>query len=296
MSSIEKFMNRLDSISEPKAREEPKLPAETAKEFLQISDGDDAVSSNTNFDNTYGTGSVHVNLELLKSTGALVPSDARSKIAEEYRVIKRPIIKNAFSSGAAHIDNANIVMVTSSLPDEGKSFNAVNLAMSVVMEMDYTVMLVEADVANPAISKNLGIRENEKGLVDYLMQDGARLQDYLLHTDIPKLTVLPAGRNNSRYSELLSSQNMKKLVQELSHRYSDRLVIIDAPPLLLTHDAVTLAGYAGQVVLVIESGKTEHSVVKEAVNLLDQDQTIGVILNKSFGPSKATYGTYGSND
>ena len=289
-------MNRLDSANESKEQQEPRNSDETTKEFIQISDGDDVNSSNTNFDNTYGRDSVHVDLELLKSTNALVPSDARSKIAEEYRVIKRPIIKNAFGGGAEHIDNANIVMVTSSLPNEGKSFNAINLAMSVVMEMDYTVMLVEADVAKPALTKYLGIPQYDKGLVDYLLQDGARLQDYLLHTDIPKLTVLPAGHNNARYSELLSSQNMKNLAQELSHRYSDRLVIIDAPPLLSTNDAVTLSGYAGQVVLVIESGKTEHSVVKEAVNQLDRDQTIGVILNKSFGASKSVYGTYGTND
>jgi len=295
MSSIEKFMNRLDSMNDSKLQEGPKFPDETAKKFLQVSDGDDAASSNANFDNTYGTGSVYIDLDFLKVTGALVPSNARSKIAEEYRVIKRPIIKNAFAGSAEKIDNANIVMITSSLPGEGKSFNAINLAMSVVMEMDYTVMLVEADVAKPAILKGLGIRKHQKGLVDYLIQDGARLQDYILHTNIPKLTVLPAGRNNPRFSELLSSQNMKKLVHELSRRYSDRLVIIDAPPLLVTHDAVTMAAYAGQVVLVIESGKTEHSMVKEAVNLLDQDQTIGVILNKSFGASKAAYGTYGSN-
>ena len=177
MSSIEKFMNRLDSESESKVREEPINPDENAKEFIQISDGDDANASNDNFDNAYGRGRVHVDLNLLKSTGALVPSDARSKIAEEYRVIKRPIIKNAFSGGAAHIDNANIVMVTSSLPNEGKIFNAINLAMSVVMEMDYTVMLVEADVAKPALTKYLGIPQYDKGLVDCLMQDGAQLQD-----------------------------------------------------------------------------------------------------------------------
>ncbi len=296
MSSIEKFMNRLDAANESKKHQYPQMSEEVAKDFLQVSDGDDEVSSNTNFDKTYGQGKVHVNLDLLKSAGALVPSNARSKIAEEYRVIKRPIIKNAFGASAEHIDNANIVVVTSSLPGEGKSFNAVNLAMSVVMEMDYTVMLVEADVAKPAVTKYLGIERYERGLVDYLMQDGARLQDYILHTDIPKLTVLPSGRNNSRYSELLSSQNMRNLVRELSQRYSDRLVIIDAPPLLLTHDAVTIAGYAGQVAFVIESGKTEHATAKEAINLLDQDQTIGVILNKSFGASKAVYGTYGSND
>jgi len=296
MSSIEKFMNRLEAQGDSKMSTGLKLPDETAKQFLQVSDGDDAVSSNANFDNTYGMGSVFIDLDLLKITGALVPSNARSKIAEEYRVIKRPIIKNAFVGAAEKIENANIVMITSALPGEGKSFNAINLAMSVVMEMDYTVLLVEADVAKPAILKSLGIRKSKKGLVDYLMQDDARLQDYLLHTNIPKLTILPAGRNNPKFSELLSSRNMKKLVHELSCRYSDRLIIIDAPPLLVTHDAVTMSAYVGQVVLVIESGKTEHSVVKEAVNQLDQDQTIGVILNKSFrSSSKAAYGTYGSN-
>ena len=158
--------------------------------------------------------------------------------------------------------------------------------------MDYTVLLVEADVAKPAITKYLGINRYDKGLVDYLMQDGPSLQDYLIHTDIPKLTVLPSGRNNPQFSELLSSQNMQNLARELSHRYSDRLVIIDAPPLLVTNDAVTLSGYAGQILMIIESGKTEHAVVKEAVNLLDKDRNIGVILNKSFGATKATYGSY----
>jgi len=116
----------------------------------------------------------------------------------------------------------------------------------------------------------------------------------LLKTNVPKLTLLPAGKQHSSSSELLSSKNMRELMDQLSSRYSDRVVIFDSPPLLLTTEATILSGFMGQIVLVVEAGKTQQSVVKQALDLLDPNQIVGVILNKNMTSAGSSYGYYGS--
>jgi exopolysaccharide/PEP-CTERM locus tyrosine autokinase len=160
-------------------------------------------------------------------------------------------------------------------------------------EMDRTVLLVEADVAKPAVCQYLGVPEPEKGLVDYLAESKLDLSDLMLKTNVPKLSILPAGQRHAHSTELLASSNMANLMEELSQRYSDRVVIFDTPPLLLTSEAGVLAGLMGQIVLVVEAGKTPQSVVKDAVALLDPNQIIGVLLNKSERGIGTGYGLYG---
>jgi protein-tyrosine kinase len=242
-----------------------------------------------------GSDVVQIDLALLKSLGMLTPGNSRSLIAEEYRAIKRPLLKNAFKQDRESDKFLNLIMVTSSIPGEGKSFTSVNLAMSIAMEMDHTVLLVEGDVAKPVLAKYLGLSGRQRGLVDYLADEKLTLDELLVRTNVPKLSILSAGRAHPQATELLSSQHMRRLTQELAQRYPDRIVIFDSPPLLLSSEAVVLSTLVGQIVMVVESGKTPQRIVKDALSLLGHDKIVGIVLNKSLGSSSKGFG-YGSYD
>lgn len=236
---------------------------------------------------------VKLDLDRLRALGMVTPDLERSAIAEEYRLIKRPLINNVLGKGATVVPNANLIMVTSSLPGEGKSFSSINLAMSIALERDKTVLLVDADVAKPSLNKTLGIKA-EKGLVDYLLGEAPDLSSLLLKTNVPKLSILPSGKRHAHSTELLASENMRSLLQELASRYPDRIIIFDSPPLLATSESSVLANQMGQVVVVVEAERTPENVVKDAVAMLDKNMIIGLILNKSgqlFGSDY--YGSYG---
>ena len=223
---------------------------------------------------------VELDLSGLRDAGLVDPlSKEVNRTTEEFRRIKRPLLINVRGEGASVVPNANMIMVSSALAGEGKTFTSINLAMSIAMEMDKTVLLVDADVAKPDVSKRLGI-EAEKGLIDLLLDDGLTLPDVLLRTDIPKLTLLPSGRRHVHSTELLASERMRQLTLELSSRYSDRIVIFDSPPLLLTSEARVLASLMGQVVLVVEESMTQQHVVKEAIEMLYDNEIVGIVMNK----------------
>jgi protein-tyrosine kinase len=237
----------------------------------------------------------HVDLARLKKMGTITPDSEKSQIAEEFRIIKRPLIANAFGQGTARVKNGNLIMVTSSLPGEGKSFCAINLAISMAMEMDRTVLLVDADVARPRIPEYLGIHA-DKGLLDVLQDKSLQLSDVMIKTNIAKLTVLPAGRTYKRATELLASAAMTNLVEDIGNRYHDRIIIFDSPPLLATSEASVLATHMGQIVMVVEAEKTSQEAVSEALNHLQSCEVVGMLLNKTT-PSPGTdyyYGYYGS--
>lgn len=284
MSSIEKFINKLDKS---KSQRSSTSRSSNYDDFSIKDDNQDSSESGSkkSFD-------VQINFNLLEDQGMLVPEMGKCRMAEEYRAIKRPLLNNAFGKSAYDIPHANLIMVTSSLPGEGKSFTAINLAMSMATEMDRTVLLVEADVAKPAICKYLGIREPAKGMIDYLDDPAVGLENIILRTNIPKLSLLPAGRFHQHATELLASENMRDLMDELSSRYPDRVVIFDSPPILLTSEAITLSELMGQIVLVVESGKTQQSLVKDAKAKLNPNHVIGIVLNKKEGKAGDSYSGY----
>ncbi len=222
---------------------------------------------------------IRVNLARLKDRGMLVPDFRQSQLAEEYRIIKRPILDNMEGQDTNGIDRANLILVTSSLPGEGKTFTAANLALSIATERDKTVMLIDGDVAKPSISKLFGI-ESKKGLID-LIEGEASFQDVLLRTDIPNLTIMPAGKMHEQSTEILASGAMKNIISEISSRYKDRVIIIDSPPLLAATQGEVLATLVGQVVMVVESDKTPRYLVNEAMEKLSSCEVVGCVLNKS---------------
>lgn len=234
-----------------------------------------------------------INLAKLRRLGMIIPDGERSQIAEEFRLIKRPLIKNAFNQGSGAINNGNLIMVTSALAGEGKTFCAANLAMSIAMEMDHTVLLVDADVARPAIPNYLGL-ETGRGLLDVLLDDKLDLADVLIKTNVEKLSILPAGSRHKRATELLASQAMSDLLREIARRYPDRVVIFDSPPLLLTSEAHVLASQMGQIVLVVAAESTTQQAIKEALRQIEKCDIVNLIYNKARTfPGGEYYGYYG---
>lgn len=231
---------------------------------------------------------VELDLNKLSQAGIVTPNAPRSNLADQYRVLKRPLITNALGRGAASISHGNLIMITSALPGEGKSFTSINLAMSIAAELDHTVMLVDADVARPSVLRVLGLPPSA-GLLD-LLEGKAEMADVLLRTNVDKLTILPSGSPHPRATELLASEAMKQLLDDMATRYPDRIIIFDSPPLLLTTEARVLATHMGQIVVVVHADRTLQSEVQRALATIESCPLKLMVLNKA---SRDVGGTYG---
>lgn len=295
ISMIEKAMERAGSASEtavstPAASDQPAFEtappvAETSvTRALDVGRPEPAQAAPARTPRT-----VHIDLERLEKMHYITHDGERTLLAEEYRLIKRPLLENAFGKNADLIEHGNLIMVTSARAGEGKTFTSVNLAMSIAMEMDRTVLLVDADVARPRVHQVLGTPRGP-GLIDLLLDDSLDVGDVILKTNVPKLSLIPMGRYHDHSTELLASQDMLRLTRELAGRYPDRVVIFDAPPLLITSEAVVLAGLMGQIVFVVLAEKTPRAAVRDALSLLDANKPIGLVLNKSRRAPGESYG------
>ena len=233
---------------------------------------------------------VELDLDALAAAGLVTPNAPRSHTADQYRVIKRPLIGNAMGKGASILKHGNLIMVTSALAGEGKSFTAVNLAMSIAAELDNTVMLVDADVARPSLLRMLNLPPSP-GLLDVL-KGNADMSNVLLRTSIEKLTLLPSGTPHPRATELLASDAMRLLLDDIAKRYPDRIIIFDSPPLLLTTEARVLATQVGQVVMVVQAEKTLRSDVQRALATIESCPVRMMLLNmaRSSSPVGDGYG------
>ena len=232
-----------------------------------------------------------LDFDALKQSGYITGGNDNTQFAEEYRIIKRPLLANAFGKGAAPIANGNLIMITSSIPGEGKTFTSMNLALSIALERDTTVLLVDIDVLSPRLSKLFGL-ENQPGLLDVVNNPGMTLSDVIINTDNPKLRLIPAGQGHEHSTEILASERMAMLCEELSQRYSDRIIIIDSPPVLSTNEANILSRKVGQIVFVIEQNRTTQANVKEALSQFDDNSVIGIVMNKSRTNNSSSYYGY----
>ncbi len=235
---------------------------------------------------------VEIDLVALAAAGIISPNAPRSQIADQFRVIKRPLISNAMGRSAAPIANGNLIMVTSALPGEGKTFAAINLAMSIATELDCTVMLVDADVARPSVMNVLGL-PGSAGLLDLVLEDSINVAPVLLRTNIDKLTLLPSGTPHERATELLASASMIRLLDDMAKRYPDRIIIFDSPPLLLTTEARVLASHMGQIVMVVRAEETLQTDVTNALSMIEACPVKLMLLNQAKVAPNAAYG-YGA--
>lgn len=235
---------------------------------------------------------VVVDLQRLREEGYLVPDNARSQVATEFRHLKRSLLLNARPRPEEPEHRRSLIMVTSALPGEGKTFCAISLAMSMAMEVDTGVILVDADVVRPTLFDRLGVDATPPGLLDHLHREDLGLEQVLATTNVPKLTLMSAGNANERSTELLASNAMERLLKVLASDYADHIVVFDAPPLLLTTESAVLAAKVGQVVMVVEASKTPRNVVREAFDALSGCPLVLSVLNKCEG-SATEYRRYG---
>jgi protein-tyrosine kinase len=234
---------------------------------------------------------IQLELDRLRSAGALPPLEFERQLTEQYRRIKRPLVDYAFPDGEQGAVSRNLIVVTSSFPAEGKTFTSLNLAINLAMEKDATVLLVDADIANPRLSGLFG-QQQTRGMFDALADESLDVESLVLDTNIPGLSFLSTGALRESSAELLASSRMSQLMMNLIANEPRRLIVLDSPPLLLTNESRELAALAGQIVLVVHAGVTPQESVKEAVALLPDGKNVGVVLNQ-VDPSSADVSYYG---
>jgi exopolysaccharide/PEP-CTERM locus tyrosine autokinase len=230
----------------------------------------------------------------LRANGLLALDTEERRLAEQYRAIKRPLLRNADPNLDPPLARGNVVMIASALPGEGKTFTCVNLCLSIARERDWTVILVDADCSKPHLTR-LFAAESELGLIDLLRDPALTLDALVMPTDVPGLSLLPAGTRDPRASELLASRRMDELCEALSAGDAARMVVFDSSPLLLTTEAAALSAHVGQVALVVRANETRREAVAAALEKLDEAKAISCILNRHAdgGEHPEGYGYYG---
>ena len=195
--------------------------------------------------------------------------------AESFRMLRSKILYPDDGS-----DRFRTILVTSAAPSEGKSFVSANLGVSIAQGVDQHALLVDCDLRRPSLAKLFGISiSNNKGLADYLADEKYQIEDLLMKTSIDKLSILPSGMPPDNPAELLASARMKQLVDELSSRYSDRLIIFDTPPFQVASESVVLSKQVDGVVLVVGYGKSARNYIRQVVESITPERIIGVVFN-----------------
>jgi len=249
-------------------------------------------AESTNKDGVNNEIDIYIDKESMLERGYMYDAGTRKVTQEEFRQIKRKLLNNAFGRASKTLDNSNLIMVSSSNPNEGKTFISINLALSIALEQDKTVLLIDADVLRPSIERELGF-ESKVGLIELLLSEVNSVSDIIYSTNITNLKIIPSGKRHHLTNELLASNRMVDIAKELAERYPDRIVIFDCPPILGVTETPVLSNLMGQAVVVVEESKTKIEDVKKATTLLNEDMAIGLVMNKALKSSKDLYGYYG---
>jgi exopolysaccharide/PEP-CTERM locus tyrosine autokinase len=223
---------------------------------------------------------VHIDRDALRHAELLPPASQERQLAGEYRQIKRPLIANALGRGVPKLPNGHRIMIASAMPGDGKTFTSINLSLSFANEKDVSVVLVDADVAKAHLSRILGV-ENDPGLMDLLHDQHLDPESVILPTTVPGLSILPAGKADETATEMLSSARMEQVAAQIGARDPKRIVLFDSAPLLITSEAMALVAAVGQVIMVVRAGVTPQSAVLDAIELLGEGKSIGLVLNQT---------------
>ena len=228
----------------------------------------------------------------LREGGFILPDAPVGSLAEEFRIVKRQLLQAASGKTGVAEDKRQTILVCSATANEGKTFCAVNLAISMATEKDLEVLLVDGDFSKPEILSVLGL-EGGPGLIDAIADAQANPNNFIIQTDIERLSVLPAGRQANNVTELLASQRTRKVLDSLTANHPKRIVIFDSPPALMASPASILAGKVGQIVMVVRADQTNEADLREAIGLLSGCDNISLMLNGTgFTASGRRFGTY----
>jgi len=288
MSLIERALERLKQETarkeqEASARSQPAAtpPAESAERAAAIQAPSRPLPCRA--DRT-----VHIEPSALRASGVIAPASEERRLAEEYRIIKRPLLKVITNTDPKEF--RNLVAVTSALPGEGKTFTSINLALSLALERGREVVLVDGDTAKRHVTHVFGL-DGEPGLLDAGADAGSNLEHTVLPTDIPSFYILPAGRAHAEATEILRSERTAALLTSLASN-PRRIVLIDTAPMLVTSEAGVMAALAGQVLMVVKASETPQEVVVRAVEAIAEDKPVSLVLNQVLSAPERHYGYY----
>jgi protein-tyrosine kinase len=298
MSLVERALKKLQESRAPlQGASEPHSGVQVARTAVQYREGAGvqlqpaAPRVATAPVHTEPTRVVHIDRERLRAMELLAPVDLERAIANQYQQVKRPLVASALGKAGSPISNKHAIMLASALPGEGKTFTSINLALSIALEKDVEVLLVDADVAKPHLTRLFGLH-GEPGLLDLLTDSGMHPSSAILPTDVPGLSLLPAGRQRDNATELLASARMEQVTGQLAG--GRRIVLFDSPPLLLSTESRALVPAMGQIVLVVRADVTPQRAVQEAIEVIGETKSIALILNQTSVPASSGYYGYGS--
>ena len=286
MSVVERLTSKAKSaaVRERPGRDDPVVGSLVNTSEMPILDPSRVPAASQRF--------VTIDRQALEQEGFFPEVIQARRLADQYRQIKRPLLNRIKARREEGARDAQLIMMASALPGDGKTFTSVNLALSIARERDVSLLLVDADVAKPHISHLFGVDE-EKGLMDALMSPTLDVESLVLPTDVPGLSLLPAGTQDDSATELLASTRMWEIVDRLSSFDRRRVILFDSPPLLLSSESRALAQVVAQIVLVVRAGGTPQKAVSEALGHLGE-KPVGLILNQSqMATSDGYYGYYG---
>ena len=234
----------------------------------------------------------HIDRARLAEAGFIVPDEPVTSLAEEFRLVKRRLLAGLEGRSSLPEEKRRAVLITSGQPDEGKSFCAVNLALSLAGEREVDILLVDGDFSKPEALQLLGLKGGP-GLVDALSDSSADVEDFVIRTDVPGLSVLPAGRKANNVPELLTSDRTREVFARLVANNRRRIIIIDSPPALMASPATVLADLVGQVVVVVRADRTIEADLRETVGLFSACGDVALLLNGAGGGvTGRKYGSY----
>lgn len=238
-------------------------------------------------------GTVSIDRAMLAGRGMLVPGAPIGALAEEFRLVKRQLLLTAREVAETPLaQRARTLLVGSGKPGDGKTYCAINLAISLAAERDVEVLLVDADFAKPDVLRTLGV-EDSTGFLDILDDPGIDPESCVLRTDVPQLVLMPSGRRTTADTELLASARTASVIDQLLAANPKRIIVFDTPPVLAASPASVLALHVGQVMLVVRADRTTESDVRQAVGLLDGCERISLVLNAvSYQPGGGRFGSY----
>jgi len=286
MSIVEKAVEKLKALPvEPTASPQVEaVPPHTAPTVERLQERTRVVDQPMEAAALY-----HLDRAALRRRGLLLADkEADRKLADELRRIKRPLLNNAMGKGAETFARGNRILVTSAEPGEGKTFAAVNLALSLAREADFEVLLVDGDIPKSDITHAFGL-EGKLGLMDVVANEQLAPTEAIIRTDVSNLLVVPAGKRHSLAAELFRSRRMEYVMDEFGGRNRRRLLVFDSAPLLVTTESHVLASHMGQVVVMVAAGRTRRQAVNSAVQSLNDLQYVGLVLNMSRLPASEDY-------
>ena len=292
MSTIERAAARLGTIGKVRAEpvvRDPALVPDVARVELPTVEAEAEAPGATPMARVQnepalariGGGFCEIDVDALTAAGFATQQNINVEIAADLRRIKRPLLMAIKKSAVrgSHALPHNLILITSALPGEGKTFVSINLALSIAAELDRSVLLVDADVAKNDVARVLGVNY-DVGLIDLLERHNLHTEDVVLQTNIESLSILPSGRMQPNVDELLASDKMIRLAKERADHDPNRIVIVDGPPVHAGTEAGVLARMVGHVVVLVEADQTPQASVADALHQLKGCESISMVLNK----------------